>query len=378
MSCHYIDNPDIYEDYILERLGIPYKEEFEEHLRECPDCRKELEKQRSLILALREIGQEEMKREIKAQAEKWASRESRFDWSLYMKIAAAVLFFVIAPGMIYYYQHLSPDMKSVTAETYRKSPETISRPEVKARTEADEIVSEEITPLTGAETGQKKISDQQGAVSERAATDKNELTASPSAPVSTMEETNRRKNAHDFMPAPEQGIPLSIAETDKDQEMSRKVVTESTGQLELKSVAPRSSNIPAGSQPVQPGKAASQISLESEETLNVKPDSLAGEWILNSDQRVVKINLLKSDGKFTYGTGPQYPLVCPVRISGQDTGSVTLLWQIPADFPSADRGRPTIIEDSIHSLSIQVGSSALYRIDLSKNPTEARLVPQDE
>jgi hypothetical protein len=378
MSCRYIDNPDIYEDYIFERLGVLEKEEFKEHLKECPDCQKELEKQRSLIIALREIGKEEMKREIKAQAENWASRGSRFDWSLYMKIAAAVLFFVIAPGIIYYYQHLSPYMKSVTTDTHRKGPQTVTRPEVMAKGKSDEIVSKEISPLAEAETDQKKISDQRGAVSEPAVTEKDELTVSRSAPVTTTGESNRQKNIPDFVPIPPQVSPVSTPSADKDREMSRKVVAESAGQLELKSLAPRSSNEPAGSRPVQLGKSASEIPLETEEALNITPDRIAGEWVLNSDKRVVTITLLKSDEKYTYGISPQYPLICPVRISGQDTSSVTLFWQIPGHFPSSDQTRPVIIEDSIRSLSIRFGASALYRIDLSKNPTEARLVSQEK
>lgn len=378
MSCRYIDNPDIYEDYILERLGVLKKEEFEEHLKECPDCRKELERQRTLIMVLREIGKEEMKREIKAQAENWASKGSRFDWSLYMKIAAAVLFFVIAPGIIYYYQHLSPEMKSVTTETHRKGPETVSRPEVMAKAETDKIVSKEISPLTEAETAQKKIADQGSAVSEPAGTEKDELTAIQPAPVSASGETNRQKNERGFVPLPHQSSPVSIPKTDKDQEKSQRVVTESAGQFELKSLAEQSSNIPAGSRPVQLGKTASQISPENEEALTVKPDSVKGNWILHSEKRMVTVTLFKSEDQFTFGTSPQYPLLCPVRISSQDTDSVTLIWQVPVNFPSSDQTRPVIIEDSGPSLSIRVGTSALYRIDLSKNPTEARLVPQEK
>jgi len=51
MTCREAQN--YYDDYLMHRLASPDKERFEEHLRECPQCRAELDNDRKLLNALK-------------------------------------------------------------------------------------------------------------------------------------------------------------------------------------------------------------------------------------------------------------------------------------------------------------------------------------
>ncbi|HGY55638.1 MAG TPA: hypothetical protein ENK44_08060, partial [Caldithrix abyssi] len=105
MDCQYINQNEIYEKYLLGRLGDAEKKEYEAHLQGCETCRKTLETQREMIAAIRLKAKQDMKREIQLQAGKLREQRPKQDWTVWYKAAAVILLFSVVPALLYYYLH---------------------------------------------------------------------------------------------------------------------------------------------------------------------------------------------------------------------------------------------------------------------------------
>ena len=116
MVCQYIRQNEIHEKYLLGRLSEQEKEEYLAHVKECESCRRELENQRLLIGGIREAGRREMKSEIRRQVEKMRQERRQETRRILLRIAAVLLFLVLAPGLVYYYQYFAPKGPSVQPE----------------------------------------------------------------------------------------------------------------------------------------------------------------------------------------------------------------------------------------------------------------------
>jgi hypothetical protein len=108
MNCKYILDNEIHEKYLLGRLSEKEELEYKTHIKSCKKCISELNRQRLFISGIREIGKGEMKNEILQQVRERRKKRPAQNWGMIIKVAAAVLFIVIAPGMIYYYQNYAP------------------------------------------------------------------------------------------------------------------------------------------------------------------------------------------------------------------------------------------------------------------------------
>lgn len=105
MDCKYIQERDLHAAYLMGRLEELKKKEYEVHLKNCPRCREEQEKERRLTAALKEAGREEMKAEIRRQVEARKSAKKEFDWTVVLKAAAVLFFLITIPALYYYSQH---------------------------------------------------------------------------------------------------------------------------------------------------------------------------------------------------------------------------------------------------------------------------------
>ncbi|MEJ2538051.1 MAG: zf-HC2 domain-containing protein, partial [Calditrichia bacterium] len=108
MDCNFIEKNEIHDKYLLHKLSDEEKQEYEQHIQDCERCRKELEHQLLIIGGIRQMGREEMKLEIRRQAEVYRQQRAGANWTVILKTAAVILFLVLAPGMIYYYQYFAP------------------------------------------------------------------------------------------------------------------------------------------------------------------------------------------------------------------------------------------------------------------------------
>ncbi len=122
MKCQTILQNELHEKYILAQLDDTEKEKYELHLKECKDCRAELEAQRVLIAGIRESGLAEMKSEIKRQVELSEINHPGMTWGRISKIAAVLLIFVLTPSVIIYLSKSSPELVPVAQQKTETAP----------------------------------------------------------------------------------------------------------------------------------------------------------------------------------------------------------------------------------------------------------------
>ncbi|MEJ2596024.1 MAG: hypothetical protein P8100_13080 [bacterium] len=89
------------------------KAEFESHLKSCESCRKTFENEKALFDGIRLAGHQAMKLEIEHQVEKLKQERAGTDWTLIFKVAAVLFFLVIMPGTLYF---LNTDLFTKKAE----------------------------------------------------------------------------------------------------------------------------------------------------------------------------------------------------------------------------------------------------------------------
>ncbi len=109
MDCNFILQNDIYEKYLLNYLSDADKVKFEQHLQDCKDCQKKLQRERNFIAGIQNIGREELKSEIRQQTEILETKKSIPNWGLITKVAAVLVFAVFTTQIIYKTQIDVPD-----------------------------------------------------------------------------------------------------------------------------------------------------------------------------------------------------------------------------------------------------------------------------
>jgi len=143
MNCQYINTNDLHEKYLLDQINESLKVEYLSHIRECDDCRTELERHRILIYSVRQAGKNEMKSEIARQVKELKAKNKIVDWGLIYKIAAIFLILVITPGLVYYYQNVEQPKQSeeFDAESLFMEKNNINTPESTDKTDQIKTVS---------------------------------------------------------------------------------------------------------------------------------------------------------------------------------------------------------------------------------------------
>jgi hypothetical protein len=108
MDCKFINENDICERYLLDRLNENEKAEYLSHLNSCDSCKSKLDSEKDLLASVRHFGKTEMKSEIAKQVAEIRSKEKDVSWDMILKVAAIFFFLVITPGLVYYYQSVEP------------------------------------------------------------------------------------------------------------------------------------------------------------------------------------------------------------------------------------------------------------------------------
>ena len=108
MDCKFINQNDIHERYLLDRLTESEKAEYLSHLNACESCKSKLESEKELIGSVRHFGKKEIKSEIAKQVTAIKSKKKDVSWDMILKVAAIFFFLVITPGLVYYYKSVEP------------------------------------------------------------------------------------------------------------------------------------------------------------------------------------------------------------------------------------------------------------------------------
>ncbi|RQW01516.1 MAG: hypothetical protein EH225_09480 [Calditrichaeota bacterium] len=370
MNCRYKNNPEIYENFILNRLSGEEKEQFLEHVKGCAFCREELKKQQTIITAIRRSGSEEMKKEIRAQVAGARKKSSDIDWSMYLKIAAAVLFFVIAPGILYYYQHVSPGLDSGKHERIIHREQMPAGNGDSVLLEADEGPAEEKivpekrsqipygdskSPSTGPEKSRPTVK-----APEREFTEK-----------LNMEGSQQPGSAEDNI-KPE----FQVNETDKVASNTQSLHGARAVQDKLEKTA----DSPDAREKLPAYPTPEELPLESVIALKkTYAESTAYSYALVIEGKINKIYLFLDIREADYKLSDDgYPLIFPVHILRRDTSGLHMVWTVPPGFPVIDGSRVQIVEEQTDTISFSVQPDVLYEISLASDTSEAVLVSKDE
>ncbi|MFQ5652785.1 MAG: anti-sigma factor family protein [bacterium] len=114
MDCQAILDNELHEQYLLNQLPANRKAEFKAHLQTCPACKKELVAQQRLIGAIRQVGRQKMKAEIRQQAARQQPASPGMNWMIMSRVAAALVMLILAPTLIYVYNTTVPKHESVS------------------------------------------------------------------------------------------------------------------------------------------------------------------------------------------------------------------------------------------------------------------------
>ncbi|MBI2619723.1 MAG: zf-HC2 domain-containing protein [Ignavibacteriales bacterium] len=89
---HWTRNPELLEQYVLDRLGNSERVSLDEHLRECDSCRKAVQDEKDLIFGVKRFGREEMKQRLAARVQQ--SHTGPIPWPHVVSVAAVLLIVV--------------------------------------------------------------------------------------------------------------------------------------------------------------------------------------------------------------------------------------------------------------------------------------------
>lgn len=106
MDCKFINQNDVHERYLLNRLTEIEKSEYLTHLNSCESCKSKLDSEKELVISVRHFAKNEMKSEIVKQIIEIKSRRNDVSWDMILKVAAIFFFLVITPALLFYYQSI--------------------------------------------------------------------------------------------------------------------------------------------------------------------------------------------------------------------------------------------------------------------------------
>ncbi len=353
MKCPYHNTPDIYENYLLQRLTDGEKRNFEQHLPDCDHCREELSREQTIIQGIREIGSREMKREIQQQVSQ-LKKGPIWDWGVYLKIAAAILFFVVAPGMIYYYQHFTPrpqmpgELMSIKQEGAIElgAEKKMEREEIPAAVSpAEKMTKSQLPSAKGKEQ--------------------------PTAPI----------RQRDDALATNQGV-AGASSTDEAAVLSESVLpsaAETDAIFNGEAAAGRRLSVAKPAEPEAGDKAGHQIlftydSIQVGQDFRTKSDhsyysrisdSRGGkEWQFSSAYRQIIILITESPQKLTLDKKTQLPAQFSSKVLPGRPDIIQLLWEVNPEFQRLDPSRFQVLLENDTTLIVQVSPASYYQFNL--------------
>jgi len=334
MNCQKIYENDYHEKYILGRLSKQEIAEYKEHLKICDSCRKELTRQQILIGSIREIGKQQMKKEIQWQVDQQSTKQYTFNWGMVLKVAAAILFFVIAPGMIYYYHTFGPSFN----EKDKQYPQT--EVEIESKIVKESIEPSEPVPVRGIQekNNASKVKKQvEKQYIDRLASpkalppktfEKEQLPRDKSSPLQTIQPppteeamTTDIVTETPLLQEDESGIPhvakgMSVASSLGDREVG---VAENT--FSYKTDAPSSLMGADGYRRLYRDDGEEKRKRTSDKT-----------WVFEAERKQIQVNLKLSEDNFSKEESLKMPIQFPVEVLKQDSMDVNMLWLVNSHF----------------------------------------------
>lgn len=370
MKCQYREDPEIYEYYLLDRLSPEAKREFEAHLRDCPLCQKELALHRILISGIRETGKKEMKTEIQRQVKNRQAQPSPTNWEIYLRVAAVVLFLVIAPGMIYYYWQVLPgkqqDLFQTPAEkSLPRQPDKITGlpPSTELSEEKKLLIakSEELKREKDQDVSQA-VNETEG-IEERAAAV--EKPVPPTAISSSSPEADQEVSAVDM-----------VKQSGEEVEAAGSI---STGKGAREDKASQLLPAPAtffafDSCQIQFEKSTQNMLLPDQSRSEASKEALPEVWQFRQNTQTIQISLQQDRRIAEQPKISELPEKFPVQMIQGIYPNLQMVWQLDTSLVKIDPRQVRILVDSSNNLIVQLPSGVQYLINTRTDSTEAVMI----
>ncbi len=363
MACSYNKNSEVYEKYILNRLSDDEKSDFEIHLNSCKNCQKRLEKEKWLQANLREIGKREMKTEIRTQVEMKRTEKNLADWGMILRVAAVILFVVITPGLIYYYQSMAP------------LPD--QRPADKATTVESE---ESLTPL--AESDQEKGVARRQVMSEKPLLSKLKKNEQEGKIVASARMKEMEDAQTEDIPAEQDvlaGQEIIEKSTRSKESLSDRILSpEAPIAGEIEKMAGRGEALATmadGNAVYRYDSDQPTINGHDDESMYYESSSLSESevnqktWLFRKSAREITMRLQLLDVK--RDKDKELPQKIPAQIILQDSFRIMIECQVTPEFYEINPDSVTLYQPNPQILQIQLPRQVIYEIDLTKKSQEA-------
>lgn len=348
MNCMYNQSPEIYEDYLLNRLSEEEKKEFELHLSSCSQCQKELEFTRIFIAGIREIGKQEMKAEIRRQVEQKPIAPTGFNWGILLRAAAIILFLLVAPGMIYYYWYFIPNQQQKLLPSLKETTDFTaqipSRPEGKLDRKGDETGKDQLLVKDKSEEQPSELNEQTTIENKAVSTDH----------VSAQIEADREKRSIEEIPSPAvtAGTSSEAYSAQPEKKLSGTIFFFDSSQIPIEKGVSRFSTFKK-SHTEQPLAPVSQF------------------WQYRQNTQTIQISVQEIRPSVSSTSPAELPEKFPVQIISTNYSNIQMIWQLDTTRVKFDPSQLQIIMDSNNYLMVQWPSGTTYRIDTRQKNTEA-------
>lgn len=378
MDCKYIKNHDLHEKYLLNKLEEEEKQQYKKHLLECKNCTAELEKQRLIIMGIRQIGRKEMKLEISRQVAEKRSQKKQYNWTLVLKIAAVILFVVIAPSMIYYYQNWGPSTYEIGRRKQIQPRSDIRAQEeiIKEKQEGDILFEEPRMEDAKSKRNASKIKispapltrEKKEIASSKLRIDVEEksvgegIVAKKSIPPISSKMGKSRRGFEEESVISDELIPTESEKTGEDGFLSlrKKSVLQNNyryNAISTPSIAQNKKESPTlHSKSERKPKSSKQVQMQF--STGIKNINIFLEPVLPD---------LKKDSV------SQLPFSFPVNIVGEDSTNIDMIWQVDPEFLRIDPHQISIQRPDTTTIQINIQNQYDYRINLKSKNTQAIL-----
>jgi hypothetical protein len=358
MSCPYRKDSEIIEKYLLNQLPEEEKSEFENHLKSCNICQEQIQRDRIIVESIQKIGKEELKADLQQQLRESDKVNAGFNWGMILRAAAVLLFFVLTPGIIYYYQEIMPRQATPS-----------DKPTIDEDLSIEPEAGGEITAL------QEKSRSNEGFARDDETTSKKQKLPAV-APIKKREGDAGRASV--------------AASAERQKEVAAEEMFETESKLDMV----RGADLANGARG-EPSEVKSEIgkyryekNLQSTAPASVsKTEDLLGEqrilsrrssvdtaiWQFSSDGQIVTVRPVQSQDVLK--DGKMLPDSFAVNILRQDSMQLDMEWIIPQMMLDLN---PEAIEVGIinkNQLNVFIDSQLIFEMDLMKDSTYAKQIP---
>jgi len=366
MSCSYHKDSDIYEKYLLGQLSEDQKSEFEKHLEGCQNCQEQIQRHQIIIGSLQQIGRAELKAELQKQLKELDDDKVVFNWGMILKAAAVLLFFVLTPGIIYYYQEIMPRQEPKISEIMSIQPEE------------EVTVDEDLSNGTKA-GGQLAKPQLEGRSNEEFKTDDKISLGRGDLPSVTSPKKGKEATGSFYQEIP----------AERQKAASRKELTEAEAELDRIQGADIASGVERKLREEQSDmeifpyeknlQTASPASIAKTEEVLGETGALSRRssldtpvWQFSSANQIITVRPVQS--KDVYRTDNILPDSFAVNILRQDSTQIDMEWLVPQQMLELN---PELIQMGImnkNQLNVFIDSQLLFRMDLYRDSTYAKQI----